>query len=343
MVDPPLMISVVMPVRDEAGYIATTLAQLLGQNYPADRFEVLVCDGMSEDDTPRIVRDIMTSNANVRLLNNPLGRSSAGRNVGFRQGRGDVFLVIDGHCHISTPSLLQEVSRCFQESGADCLGRPQHLDPPGITDFQQAVALARSSWLGHGGGSLIYGQAEGFASPVSNGAAYRRDVFERVGYVDENFDACEDVEFNWRVEEAGLTCFTSPRLMVRYYPRKSIATLWRQMVRYGDGRYRLFKKHPATLSLSTLVPPLFVLGMTVSALVWMIASLAGLNALGWVAAAAPLLYALVVTCESLRIGARSRLSTLVALPAIFATIHAGLGYGFLYAAFNTWRIGRTAS
>ena len=335
----PLSITVVVPVRNEARFIRSTLEQLLGQDYPADRFEIIVADGQSDDGTPAIVRDIAAMHPNVRLMENTARRSSAGRNLGFRHGRGDVFLVIDGHCHIPSRDLLAQVARCFQESGADCLGRPQHLDPPGISSFQSAVALARASWLGHGGGSLIYGNAAGFASPVSNGAAYTRAVFERVGYVDETFDACEDVEFNWRVEQAGPRCFTSPRLMVRYYPRESLGGLWRQVVRYGQGRYRLYKKHPATLSLSTLAPPAFVLGMAACVLAGLLAGVAGHSPVAWTACAQPLVYSTVVLAEALRIGTGQGFAVLRHLPVIFPAIHAGLGAGFLSASMESGKQG----
>jgi len=253
-------ITVVMPVRNEARFIADTLGQLRGQDYPKDRFEILVADGMSDDGTRDIVARIAKDDERVRLLDNPKRRSSAGRNMGFRAGRGDFFVVVDGHCHIPDDKFLCNIAECFEKSGGDCLGRPQPLDPPGLTPFQKSVALARASRLGHGGDSLIYGEYEGFASPVSNGAAYRREVFERVGYVDEDFDACEDVEFNYRVEQAGLKSYSSPKLTVRYYPRENLTALISQMRGYGRGRTRLYRKHPALLSLSALVPACFAGG-----------------------------------------------------------------------------------
>ena len=82
---------------------------------------------------------------------------------------------------------------------------------------------------------MIYGDYEGFASPVSNGAVYTRRVFEKIGYVDERFDAAEDVEFNYRCAKAGLRSFTSMKAAVYYYPRSSLGTLFRQMSRYGSG------------------------------------------------------------------------------------------------------------
>ena len=84
-------ITVVMPVRNEERFIAETLTQLLEQDYPPDRYEILVADGMSDDSTRSIVRELAAKHPQIRLLDNPGMRSSAGRNVGFQSGRGDIF------------------------------------------------------------------------------------------------------------------------------------------------------------------------------------------------------------------------------------------------------------
>ena len=138
-------ITVVMPVRNEARFIGETLGQLVAQDYLPDRYEIIVADGMSDDGTREIVLDLSRQHPQVRLLDNPKRLSSAGRNVGFKKGQGDYFLVVDGHCYIPDNQLLNNVADCFEQSGADCLGRPQPLDPPGLSDFQKSVALARAS------------------------------------------------------------------------------------------------------------------------------------------------------------------------------------------------------
>lgn len=327
------LITVVMPVRNEARFILDTLVKLLSQDYPLDCFEIIVADGMSDDGTRTIVMEMAHQYPQIRLLDNPARLSSAGRNVGFRNGRGDYFLVVDGHCYIPTDKLLRNVADCFEKSGADCLGRPQTLDPPGLTDFQKAVALARASRLGHGGDSLIYGDFEGFASPVSNGAAYTRRVFDTIGYLDENFDAAEDVEFNYRVEQAGLVAYSSHKLTVRYYPRESIRSLFRQMKRYGIGRRRFVGKHPKALTLNQLVPTLFTAGLVLF-LVLAIYSL--LTGNGWMVFAVfgfpYLVYATMVVIESVRVMVKAGWRYGIMLPAIFLAIHVGLGFGFLSGA-----------
>ena len=106
---------------------------------------------------------------------------------------------------------------------------------------------------------LIYSDYEGYVSPVSHGAIYKREVFQKVGYLDETFDACEDLEFNYRIELAGLKTSMSPSIEIKYYPRECLGTLYRQMLRYGYGRFKFLKKHPKSISINTLIPSIFVL------------------------------------------------------------------------------------
>ena len=73
-------LTVVMPVRNEERFIADTLEQLLNQDYPQDRFEIIVADGQSDDSTCAIVTEISQRYPQVRLFPNPKRRSSSGRN-----------------------------------------------------------------------------------------------------------------------------------------------------------------------------------------------------------------------------------------------------------------------
>ena len=317
-------ITVVMPVKNEENHITSTLKSLLSQDYPQERFEVIVADGMSDDRTREIVTDFSKRYSNVLLLDNPKRLSSAGRNIGFRKGKGDIFMVVDGHCHIPTTRLLHNVAACFEKSEAECLGRSQPLNPPGIDQFQQAVALARASWFGHGGNSLIFSDEEGYASPVSHGAIYRREVFEKVGYVDESFDACEDVEFNFRVEKAGIKAYTSPSLTIKYYPRETLKALFQQMKRYGRGRFRLIKKHRSALSINTIMPAVFTGGLILGPILSLLAPFFCL-----IFGILYSLYFLISLITSIGIAYRHGFKYLGHLIPVFFTIHAGLGWGFL--------------
>jgi succinoglycan biosynthesis protein ExoA len=319
-------ISILLPVRNEERFIAETLRQLLAQRYDPKRFEVLVADGDSTDATAAIVAEFERHHEQVHLLDNPGRWSSAGRNVAIAAAQGELLVLVDGHCELDNPDYLTELAAAFQRSGADCVGRPQPLDVTGATPLQRAIAAGRSSRLGHHPASHIYSAREGFVPPDSVAIAYRRSVFEQVGLFDETFDACEDVEFNHRVARAGLRCFFTPRVQVRYYPRLTLAGLFGQMMRYGRGRARLLRKHRGTFSLPGFLPAGFLAGATVGPL------LAWLWPLLWLPYGACLgIYTLVVMLFSLTLSLRKRQPLwLVVLPFVFLTIHAGAGMGLLW-------------
>jgi len=318
-------ITVVVPVRNEAKCIGNVLNQLLSQDYPADRFEIIVADGESTDETVSLVTGIAQRYDNVRLYNNPQRWSSAGRNIGVRHARGDIVVVVDGHCELADDQFLCNLADAFHSTGADCVGRPQPQDVSDANAFQCAIAAARSSRLGHHPDSHIYSSREQFVPAMSVGVAYRRHVFEELGEFDERFDACEDVEFNYRADRAGFRCYFTSEVAVHYRPRGNLRGLFRQLTRYGRGRMRLFRKHPETLSIKSFLPALFVAGC--------IAGLGLAFVSPWVAAVyvgVLLTYALIVLGTSTTVAIRhGKLAILPWLPLVFMTIHFGAGFGVL--------------
>jgi succinoglycan biosynthesis protein ExoA len=321
-------VSVIVPVRNEERFIEGTLRQLLRQHYDPERFEVLVADGESTDATPDVVRRLGEDHSNLRLLPNPGRFSSAGRNAALAAARGDLILIVDGHCDVNDPNHLRNLVEVFARTGAECVGRPQPLNVLRATALQRAIAVARSSRLGHNPSSFIYASEEKFVSPLSVAVAYRREVFELLGGFDDRFDACEDVEFNHRVEQAGMRCFFTPRVAVRYHPRSSLPGLFRQMARYGRGRVRLLRKHPATFSLACFLPALLLLGVVSGPLV------AGLSP--WLASLYAVflgVYLVTLAGTSVFLSVKTRdLRLLPWLPPVFAAIHFGAGYGVLREA-----------
>ncbi|MBD3402619.1 hypothetical protein GF420_06965 [candidate division GN15 bacterium] len=176
----------------------------------------------------------------------------------------------------------------------------------------------------------MYTDKDAYVDPSSSGASYHRRVFEDIGYYDERFDACEDVEFNYRVHLSGRQSFTSLKLAVYYYPRENLRRLFHQMKRYGIGRMRLARKHPGSLSPGTLIPALFTAGLIALPLL----SLAS----RWFAYAFLLfygLYFLMIFLSSATIAGRHGLHFLPKLLRIYPMIHLGLGWGFLSELVRT--------
>jgi GT2 family glycosyltransferase len=291
-------------------------------------FEILVADGRSTDGTRTLVEQkASTATVSLRVIDNPGIRSGPGRNAGVAAATGDIILFIDGHCEIPSKELLQDTVKLLEETGADCLCRPQPLIAFSPRGIGRIIADARASTLGHGRDSLIYNMSHsGFVHPASSGATYKRPVFERVGTYDESFDACEDVEFNTRVAAAGYKAYTDPRLSVYYEPRNSFRGLFRQMMRYGIGRVRLARKHPESASMSQWAPAVLV-----AAFAFAVVSGAAAIALGnWMVAipAFPAaMFVLITIVASMHLGWRHGLAHALLGPIAYGCIYLGLGTG----------------
>ncbi len=325
-------VTVIVPVRNEARSIEQTLRSLLTQDFPRERYEVVVADGASTDGTVPVVRRLQGEFPNLSLVFNPGRFSSAGRNTALRHSTKDVAVVVDGHCHVPDRNYLRNLVTAFETSGADCLGRPQPLDAANPSAFQRAVSAARASRLGHNPESDIYSDEAKFVTPQSTAVAYTRKVFHAVGPFDSRFDACEDVEFNQRVHDAGLTCYFSPDVKIAYHPRGSFAGLFYQLARYGMGRARLAGKHPHSLTLPALVPPLWVLWVVCGGPLSLLVPY-----LGWLWAGSVALYATVLVGAAVALSRGQPRGVGRRIPLVIVGIHAGFAWGFLREAWRQVR------
>jgi succinoglycan biosynthesis protein ExoA len=251
--------SIVVPIRNEEESIGRALQALADLDYPQDKIEIIVVDGCSTDRSVTTVQEWAKKQPNIRLLKNPNRLSSSGRNIGVKESSGEVIVFIEGHCFVHR-DFLKGASEYLQKTGAACLGRPITLCSGEHSRAQTAISIARSSFLGHSLTSYVYRNgSEGYVAPTSVATIYRREVFDKVGFFDERFDACEDLEFNYRVNKAGILCYFGPEMQADYISRPTFRGLFRQLSRYGRGRFRFLLKHPEAIRPNTIIPPLFVL------------------------------------------------------------------------------------
>lgn len=326
-----IFLSIIIPVRNEENFIGDTLKSMVSQDYPKDRYELLVVDGHSTDRTCNIVKQIMDENpeTNIRLLENPGKLSSRARNIGANAAKGQLIGVIDGHVHIPDNQLFLNMERLYKQNNALCLSRPAPLDVPGLNNGNAFwIAIARKCWLGHSTRSFIYSDFEGFVDPMSAGFAYDRSIFEKVGYFDESFDAAEDVEFHYRIKKAGVQSYTAPSLLIYSYPRESLRALLRQQIRYGNGRARLIKKHPEAFTKESLAP-IGIFFLTISSPAALI--LAPATPIPGFAPLSLLVFYLLILCATGLYEAFKRNHLIRGLYVAMAiwTTHFGLGYGFI--------------
>ena len=88
---------------------------------------------------------------------------------------------------------------------------------------------------------------------------WHREIFERIGFFDEELVRNQDDEFNClRIVRSGGKIWQSVSIKSRYTPRTSLAALFNQHVQYGYWKVRVIQKHKIPASLRHLVPGCFV-------------------------------------------------------------------------------------
>jgi len=309
------LVTVAMPCLDERHSIEACIRGVLTQDYPPDRLEILVADGMSTDGTRDILGRLAGEDERIRVIDNPARIQAAGLNAILKQARGDVIVRMDAHCDYQR-DYVRKCVEVLESTRADNVGGAQR--PQAKTFFQTAVCAALGSPLAVGGARYRRPENEGFVDTVFLGA-FRRRVFETVGLYDPRAITNEDAELNQRLVRDGGRIYLSRDIVVRYYPRGSFRGLARQYFRYGSGRARTLLKHGAFLSVRPALP-----FMMVAAAVALLAA-PGLHPL------APLafgLYALVAGLEALRVAARHGLAKAAIAWAIFPVVHVSHGLGF---------------
>jgi glycosyltransferase involved in cell wall biosynthesis len=263
---PPLpddpVVSVLMPVRNEATHIRAALESIVAQDHPADRLEIVVSDGRSDDDTRAIVESIAAAHEHprIRLIDNPRLYRASALNEALPVATGDLLLPIDGHSAIPPDfvSALVEVSR---RTNAACVGG--RVETVGVDDLSRAVAAAQASRFGAGGAAFRVADEAGPVDTVQFGA-YRREVFEEIGDFDEHLLKTEDDEFNLRLVLAGGVIWLDPSIRFEHNSRDSLRGLWRQYHDYGFYKPGVMRKHRMVVSARHLVPSAFVVALGAS-------------------------------------------------------------------------------
>ena len=325
-------VTVVMPVRNEADWLERSLGAVYSQDYPRDRMEVVVADGMSTDGTREIVQRWTQSWPGLRLIDNAGGIVPTGMNAALRVARGEIIVRVDGHCEIA----VDYISKCVQhlaEEGVDGVGGS--VETVGATPTARAIALAMSSHFGVGGAAFRTVQGKSMIADTVPFPAYRRTLIDRAGLYDEELVRNQDDEYNYRLRKLGARLLLASDVRSLYFSRSSFGSLWRQYFQYGFWKVRVLQKHPAQMKLRQFIPPAFVLGLSMVA-AGAIFSLASRLLLAGVVT----IYALAAGLAALVAAGKSEWGLGGRVGLAFATLHLAYGSGFLWGMIHfrsRWR------
>jgi GT2 family glycosyltransferase len=108
-------VSVVIPTLNRARYLDGCLAALADLDYPKDRYEVVVVDGGSTDETPNIVKHHEGKFSSLKFLVERKRGSSSARNLGFRNIENDYVALTDDDALVSKDWLKNLMSNAGKD------------------------------------------------------------------------------------------------------------------------------------------------------------------------------------------------------------------------------------
>jgi cellulose synthase/poly-beta-1,6-N-acetylglucosamine synthase-like glycosyltransferase len=325
--DPELpLVTIVIPVRNEKRHVLSCLRSLSLSDYPSERIEIVVVDGLSTDGSKEVVLEFQREHENVRLVENPHRFTPHGMNIGIRLARGEYILVASGHA-VFPPDFLRTAVEHFHKIDADVVGGPIVTTPSARTVWSNAIASVRSHRFGVGNSRFRTDSSyRGYVEALPFGV-YKRDAFKRFGYFDERLLRNQDSELQARMRLGGAKIFMAPELATTYFAEHGFWVFCLKSFRCGFWNTKSLLAGCAGMRPRHFIPGVFVLSVilgVVGSSVFRSLSL-GL----WILIG---LYLLGIVTSSIQLFVRKPSLSALVVPLAFLCCHIAYGMGNLIAA-----------
>ncbi|MHB8132780.1 MAG: glycosyltransferase family 2 protein [Anaerolineaceae bacterium] len=255
-------VTLIIPMKNESLYIENCLHSLILQDYPKDRFEVLVYDGKSIDKSWELASSYEKLFTHFSIFSNEEITQSAAWNAGIKISKGEIVGIISAHSELAEDYISKSVETLLRTNAA-LVGGPPSTEARIGGKIASAVAIALNSPFGVGGASFHYTDKEIETDSVYMGVC-RKKLYYEIGGFDEEMVHNQDDEFSYRVREKGGLIICNPEIKSKYFSRSSFSGLWKQFFTFGYYKVRVLQKHPSQMRLRQFVPGIFVFSLFTS-------------------------------------------------------------------------------
>lgn len=191
-------VSVILPAYNESNYIAECLESLVKQSYPRERFEIIVVDNGSKDETLEIAKTYAD-----KALVLEEGNVGAVRNFGVANAKGEILAFLDSDCRVETNWLSEGVQKLIAIPNSAIGGAPSHSN--------ESSNWVQKYWI------LENANSRGHQKDLIGICIFIRKItFNEVGGFNEQVTSGEDTELSIALREAGCLIDIDPNLKIRH-------------------------------------------------------------------------------------------------------------------------------
>jgi len=223
-------VSVVIPAYNQAGFICICLASLLSQTYPLDRYEIILVDDGSTDDTANSAKQLLQGwRGRYHLVQKENGGPASARNAGIQASEGEVIAFMDADC-VAAKDWLEWLAGALVAGDAAGVGGPLvNVDPmTWVSHYLASTAFFRHR-VRHGRVDYL----------LTANVVFRRSALLHVhGFIESGGAWGEDADLSFRLIQAGYKLLLVEQGVVTHYGTPtSLRGLIKDLYRYGYGNF----------------------------------------------------------------------------------------------------------
>jgi biofilm PGA synthesis N-glycosyltransferase PgaC len=267
-------VSMIVPAFNEEKGISETIHSLLNIDYPKNKFEIIVVDDGSKDNTYQIAKKFASSSIKVFTKKN--GGKGSALNYGIKHARGEIVFTMDADSIIMPNAVKDQVARFAVNERVMCVS-------PVVAVYKPKGILQRIQQIEYMLGVFI---REAFASynaiHITPGAfsAYRKSFFEKYGGFDEK-NITEDLEMALRIQYRDYLIENSNESVVYTHAPNKFKALLIQRRRWYFGLIKNLQHYSSLFSknygaLGTVILPVALLAIFFSIFLTMYAVIKGI-------------------------------------------------------------------
>jgi len=247
-------ISVVIPAYNASRTIGKCITALWRQTYPHELFEIIVVDDGSSDNTAGIARSM-----GAKVLAQPNQGAAVARNLGAREARGEIVLFTDSDCE-PQEDWIERMVRPFMD--------PEIVGVKGFYKTRQREAIARFAQIEYDVKCEMLKKDRYIDFVDTYSAAYRRDIFLRVGGFDAIYTTAsgEDSELSYKLALMGYKMVAAPDAFVFHEHPDTLLRYLKKKYRNAYWRVVTWKKYPSKMIKDSHTPNSYKLEIMVSPL-----------------------------------------------------------------------------
>ena len=233
-------VSIIVPARNEQDNIERCLTSLIKQNYPTTKFEIIVVDDNSTDNTLKRIKKVQQKYPRLKIIelkdkpDNWTGKTWASEK-GYLKSRYDILLFVDADCYYKNNCLLSAISYMLEEEIDVITGFP-FIE---LRDFWSKVSMPLWKFM-----SITFGKSASNVNDPKSKVAYlmgcffmiKKDVFEKVGTFRSVRNAIqEDEALGIRIKQSGYKLrLVQMNNLINALWSRDLSTLWHGIARTID-------------------------------------------------------------------------------------------------------------